>query len=113
MKLFIEKNKKNSSKKNQLPLIFEGDDCIIQASELLHKWVNSEGDFFFVLGEIIGIRNNDYKLNKLIDWSLLEDQKNTSKIDGRYIVISKRNDNTISIWTDYFGRVDIYWTNKC
>ena len=112
MKLFIEKNKKNSSKKNQLPLIFEGDDCIIQASELLHKWVNSEGDFFFVLGEIIGIRNNDYKLNKLIDWSLLEDQNNTSKIDGRYIVITKRNDNTISIWTDYFGRVDIYWTNK-
>ena len=112
MNLIIQKNTNHNIEQSQLPIIFSEKGCIIKASEFLNKWTNNKGDSFFVLGEIVGIRQNDFKLKKFKQWEILEDHKNTSIIEGRYIVIEKANNNTISIWTDYFGRVDIYWSQS-
>ena len=64
-----------------------------------------------MLGEIIGIRGSSFKINNFFDWEFLENMK-TQKIEGRYIVIKQSIKDDISIWTDFFGRVDIYWTKN-
>ena len=85
-------------------------NLIIQANKILHNWENEGGDKFYVLGEIIGIRGSSFKINNFFDWEFLEKHENSKKIEGRYIVIKQSIKDDISIWTDFFGRVDIYWT---
>lgn len=111
MKLKIIKSSNSFKYNKELPILEDQDNLLIQATELLHKWKNDDGDKFFVLGEIIGVRNSDLKLSNEIDWSVVEKQENTKIIEGRYIVIKKSKKDKISIWTDFFGRVDIYWAS--
>ena len=73
----------------------------------MHNWENEVGDKFYVLGEIIGIRGSSFKINNFFDWEFLEKHENSKKIEGRYIVIKQSIKDDISIWTDFFGRVDI------
>ena len=111
MKLKIIKSSKSFKYNKELSILEDQNNLLIQATELLHNWKNDDGDKFFVLGEIIGIRKSDFKLSNDIDWSLVEKQENTKIIEGRYIVIKKSKKDKISIWTDFFGRVDIYWAS--
>ena len=61
MNLIIQKNTNHNIEQSQLPIIFSEKGCIIKASEFLNKWTNNKGDSFFVLGDIVGIRQNDFK----------------------------------------------------
>ena len=109
MKLKIIKNSKSNAQNIEIPTIYEHEDLCIQATETLNKWKNDQGDKFFVFGEIIGVRYTDFKINSNFNWSIVEKQENTKNIEGRYIVIKISKEDEISIWTDFFGRVDIYW----
>ena len=110
MELKIIKSKELIEPNKELKIIEKKKNLIIQANKILHNWENEVGDKFYVLGEIIGIRGSSFKINNFFDWEFLEKHENSKKIEGRYIVIKQSIKDDISIWTDFFGRVDIYWT---
>lgn len=109
MELKIIKSKELIEPNKELKIIEKKKNLTIQANKILHNWENETGDKFYVLGEIIGIRDSSFKINNIFDWEFLEKHENSKKIEGRYIVIKQSIKDEISIWTDFFGRVDIYW----
>ena len=99
MKLKIVKSLEETKHVKELPIIEEQEDLIVQGTELVNEWTNEEGDKFFVLGEIIGIRyESNYKLGNQIDWNLFEKQENSEKIEGSILSNSIRK---IEMTTNY------------
>jgi asparagine synthetase B (glutamine-hydrolysing) len=92
-----------------LPVLFNSKPIIIQGTNLLHHWHNETNDTFIVLGEIIGIRENGFKIVELTDYSILENTNAVSEVEGRFIVLKISSKKELSIWADHFGRVDLYW----
>ncbi|MFL2597116.1 MAG: asparagine synthase-related protein, partial [Flavobacteriaceae bacterium] len=104
------KNKnKNESFINDHPIIFQNNHVLIQADCLKIKWKNKDDESFFLIGDILGHRK-DFKINSKFDnYALLEDSINISEFEGRFTIVKISQDKDVSIWTDTFGRMNVYW----
>ena len=101
---------KNLKSDNKFEKIYENSSFLIEGDNLLKNWNNKIGDIFFLLGDIIGYRkNSENVLSKIIDFSVLEEQKNINQVEGRFIMIKIEKNGNLSLWTDNYGRLDIYW----
>ena len=97
---------------SKLPFLYKNKNTLIEGTDLTKQWKNNLGDDFLILGEIIGKRLNGFKLTKIEDYSFLEEKANVSLVEGRFIIIKISNKNKISVWSDQFGRADIYWVDN-
>jgi hypothetical protein len=96
-----------------LPLIFGASDLNIWGTGLLHAWKGTLGDYTFLFGDVIGTRNQDGTISSITDKKeiehYLEDRKRPVELEGRFVVVVAKVSGHCEIWTDQFGRVDIYW----
>lgn len=94
------------------PLLIK-DDLVIGGEDLFHSWKTSDGDSYFLLGKIIGIRKPDGILSSpnqiKLNTECLETPDRIPEVEGRYVVVRVSRDGICDVWTDQFGRVDIYW----
>lgn len=84
----------------------------IYFSDLFYSWKNSENHQFLVIGKVYGYRDKNklLKLTSLKDeLKLLENPKNISKYEGRFILLKIESNQNISIWSDNYGSVDLYY----
>jgi asparagine synthetase B (glutamine-hydrolysing) len=89
------------------------ENISIQGSGLQHQWKNNAGDNFFLFGKVVGERQVGgmilpQSLNKL-STDRLETPSNISEIEGRFIIVKFSSNSNCEVWTDQFGRIDIYW----
>ena len=80
--------------------IFRNRSFLIEGDNLLKKWNNKNGDYFFLLGDIIGFREKNNCLSKITDFSVLEEQKNVNKVEGRFIIVQLCKNGDLNLWTD-------------
>jgi len=96
-----------------LPTLFLQDGISIQGSGLYHQWKNSTGEIFFILGDVIGVRQSDGILARPSLLKLETDRWETpahiSEIEGRFVIIKVGLNASCEVWTDQFGRIDVYW----
>jgi hypothetical protein len=89
------------------------DGLAVDGTGLFHHWKNSKGDTLFLLGTVIGVRQADGTLAPpfLIksEPERLEDPKRIPEVEGRFVLVKISPDSACEVWTDQFGRMDIYW----
>jgi len=111
-----------SRKSKNVPLQFENGNVqnILQTERLIvegvgvtHAWDGENGARFFLLGDVIGIRRADGSLSDAamlkLETACFESPNRICEVEGRFIVVKSASDGSCEIWTDRFGRVDIYW----
>ena len=90
-------------------LIYNERNISIETNSLIKKWVNNDGETFFIIGKI-HFKREDKDISKtIIDYTLIEKPENTKYFEGRYIVLKVYKNNEIKIWNDHFSRLDLYW----
>jgi hypothetical protein len=101
------------SNSNSLNFKIESGSFFIETSTPLHSW-HVNGDLFLIIGSVVGKRNSDKTIQKYIgNNALLEKLAKSNCIDefeGRFVVISIKKNKNIEIWTDNYGRIDVYYT---
>lgn len=84
-------------------------DC----GDLTLSWSKDNGDRFFLLGNVVGIRGVDGALSSPSLLSLqteyLENPSRIPEVEGRFVVCKVAANGACEVWTDQFGRVDVYW----
>ena len=99
----------SQSYKPELPIIYSKNNLIFETNSLINRWTSSDGSLFFLIGEIIGFRNNNGFNNKNIDFQKLESKEEIKNFEGRFLVINISEKNEINLYNDHFGRLDVYW----
>jgi hypothetical protein len=73
----------------------------------------SQGNRFIAFGNVIGVRNSagavDSSTSSESLRSALENPSKLRDVEGRFIILQFSVDGRIDIWTDQFGRVDVYY----
>ena len=73
----------------------------------------SQGNRFIAFGNVIGVRNSagavDSSTSSESLRSALENPSKVSGVEGRFVILQFSVDGRIDIWTDQFGRVDVYY----
>jgi len=73
----------------------------------------SKGKRFIAFGNVIGVRNPvgavDSSTSSESLRSALENPSKVSGVEGRFVILQFSVDGRIDIWTDQFGRVDVYY----
>ncbi|MBU3598263.1 asparagine synthase-related protein [Polynucleobacter bastaniensis] len=91
---------------------FISDNLKIEGNNLFHSWTNTTGNKFYLFGYLVGIRQADGSLSPptliKIDPGLLENPDLIPNIEGRFVLLKVHNETGIEIWTDQYGRIDIY-----
>ena len=94
---------------SKLPTIYQGGKIKIYSSNILKSWTNNKNEKFFLLGDLVGYRKKGKIISDFENFQLLENQNDLYQVEGRFVVIKLFEDSNISIWSDQFGRIDIYW----
>lgn len=80
---------------------------------LFHSWRNVLSDSYYIFGDIIGIRQNDGTLScssqLKLETERLGNSNRIPEIEGRFVLVKIGANSECEVWTDQFGRVDIYW----
>ncbi|MBL69333.1 MAG: hypothetical protein CMO74_12950 [Verrucomicrobiales bacterium] len=97
----------------------ESIDSLYTSREILLEgnasccWKLDSGDVYYLFGEVFGIRDsNTNELSRRsinISQEYLQDPRKVSDLEGRFVVVKITEDDKCSIWTDQFGRIDVYW----
>lgn len=70
-------------------------------------------DRFIVFGAIVGLRSSDGNINTQASakdlMATLQDPFKLNLVEGRFVVIRFSVDGLVEVWSDQFGRVDIYF----
>jgi hypothetical protein len=86
---------------------------VVEGSVPYHQWVNATEDAYFLIGDIVGVRQTDGKLappsQLKVEQECLENISRIPEIEGRFVLVRVGKNGVCDIWTDQFGRVDIYW----
>jgi len=81
--------------------------------EANHSWKGSNGANYYCFGELIGIRDQDsHELSQQTfsaAQEFLKDPQKVSQVEGRFVIVKITADSDCHIWTDQFGRIDVYW----
>ena len=89
------------------------DGLVVEGVGLLHHWQNDGGEKYFLLGNVVGLRQADGMLSppSLVKFETerLEDPQRIPELEGRFVLVKVGAKGVCEVWTDQFGRVDIYW----
>lgn len=101
---------------------FESSDLItlahqhgmhVEGAGLLHHWQNGMGDEYFLFGDVVGVRRDDgmlYPPSLLkLETERLEDPNRIPSVEGRFVLLRVSQIGICEVWTDQFGRIDVYW----
>jgi hypothetical protein len=103
----------HNSPADGLKVLYTQSNLLIEASDCLYKWENGLGEQFFILGHVIGIRNAVASLSPgsmiVAEKKVLENPEKVGNIEGRFVIVKVLSNGECEVWTDQFGRVDIYW----
>jgi asparagine synthetase B (glutamine-hydrolysing) len=93
--------------------LIQKDKCLIEGSKPLHQWKNISGDSFIVIGTLVGIRQADGSLSSAslisLNSDLFEQPGKLEQLEGRFVVIKLSADGACEVWTDQFGKIDVYY----
>ncbi len=101
--------------KSGLPLtqLYQVDGLTIQGAGVHHSWQSQDGCSYILLGEVVGLRRADGSLSDASLLKLETDKIETSQgllnIEGRFLLVKLLRDGSCELWTDRFGRIDVYW----
>jgi len=94
-------------------IIFQNSDILIKSDKVLYRWEGEGGKLCFIIGIIDAIRLADGTLKSQFNVGdiseLLYRIENLNRLEGRFIYLQIDKDSFCQIWTDKFGRVDLYW----
>jgi len=107
----ISNNLKLKNKSN-FKTIFKNETFLIEGDNLFDQWKNKIGDKVFVFGNFVGQRTTNNSISKIKNISILEYHENVDQFEGRFIVVKIDKKGELNIWTDFFGRVDVYWIKE-
>jgi hypothetical protein len=92
---------------------FRAESLVVTGSGLRHRWTGTSGDSYFLFGDIVGFRQADGTLGPSallkVEPERLEDIRRIPEVEGRFVLLRVAKEGGCEIWTDQFGRVDIYW----
>ena len=108
-KFRITTEKKYQNTSEELTVLFQQDNISVEGSENNFQWKNKQGDQFVLIGEVLGQRKGKKIDTQNIDYSLLEKPDQNDQFEGRYLMIKIEKNIKLTLWTDYYGRVDVYW----
>ena len=114
MKFLLTNNKSNNlgTELSEVDIISTHSSFKLLSDKPLLDW-KSKDDRFIVLGNIIGLRNSSGAVDSSISSEslrpALEDPSEVNGVEGRFIILKFSADGSIDIWTDQFGRVDVYY----
>jgi hypothetical protein len=96
-----------------LATLIRAEGLVVEGSGLFHQWTNASGNSYYLLGNVVGIRQADGTLSQpsllKLEPERLENASRISEVEGRFVLLKAAKDGSCEIWTDQFGRVDIYW----
>jgi hypothetical protein len=98
---------------SNLKCLYSKNNLLVEGSDCIQNWENAFGEHFFILGKVIGIRNADASLSPgsliMAEKKLLENPEKVANIEGRFVIVKVLSIGECEVWTDQYGRVDIYW----
>lgn len=80
-------------------------------SDPYYSWSNAENDQFYILGNIIGIREGRKIQNVSQDKSKIEILENFQlipQVEGRFVIVKISESGLTEIWSDNFGTLEVY-----
>ena len=114
MKFLLSNTKSGSFAEGLLPtaLISNFHSFTLRGDQPLLNW-EASGNRFVVFGNVIGLRGFDGAVDtspSLVNLkSTLEDPSKLGSIEGRFVVFKFERDGQVNVWTDQFGRIDVYY----
>jgi len=93
--------------------ILQTDRLIVQGAGVTHAWHGQDGAHYFLFGDVVGIRRADGSLTDAamlkLETACFENPDRICEVEGRFVIVKSTTDGSCEVWTDRFGRVDIYW----
>ena len=114
MKFLLTNTKSNNlgAELSKIEIISTHSSLKLLSDKPLLDW-KSNDDRFIVLGNVIGLRNSIGTIDNSISIESmklsLENPSKVNAVEGRFIILKFSIDGRIDIWTDQFGRVDVYY----
>ena len=114
MKFLLTNAKSNNFGKalSEIDALSSNSSLKLLSDKPLLDW-KSKGYRFIAFGNVIGLRNSagvvDNSTSSESLRSALEDPSEVSCVEGRFIIFKFSEDGRIDIWTDQFGRIDVYY----
>ena len=111
-KFRIRTSKENLDTSVEIGILFQQDNITVEGSKNNVQWKNKQGDQFILIGDVVGQRKGKTIDTINIDYSLLEEPDQNDQFEGRYLMIKIKSDLSITLWSDYFSRSDVYWSKN-
>ena len=96
-----------------LIILAQQDGLLIEGAGLLHSWQNATGEKYFLLGSVVGIRQTDGILSPpamlKVETERLENPNRIPEVEGRFVLVKINQTDGCEVWTDQYGRIDLYW----
>lgn len=96
-----------------LSTFIRSDKLVVEGSGLARRWEGAGGDSYLLFGDVVGLRQADGTLAPpsflKAEPERLENASRIPEVEGRFVLLKVARDGSCEIWTDQFGRVDIYW----
>ncbi len=106
----------DSMASSSLDLLMQRKSIRVEGSGLFHHWTNREGDEVFILGDVIGVRETSGALSppslSKTETQCLENPDRIPDVEGRFVLVRVGPTGDCDVWTDQFGRIDIYWQEE-
>lgn len=97
------------------PLI-EQKGLLVEGTGSFFHWMNSEQVNLFLIGYVAGIRQADGKLTSPtmapLERERFEDPLRIPDVEGRFVLVKISPSGVCEVWTDAFGRMDVYWQTE-
>ena len=96
-----------------LKSLVTSERLVVQGDGVTYRWSSQSGTQYFLFGDVFGIRRADGTLADAAqvsaDPSCFEDPNRLWEVEGRFVVVAITVNGGCELWTDRFGRADIYW----
>ena len=96
-----------------LTTLIRQEGILVEGTGLFHQWKSGAGDTYFLLGDIIGVRQADGMLSPpslvKVETERLENPNRIPEVEGRFVLVKVSQNGICEVWTDQFGRIDVYW----
>lgn len=104
---------KSFPKMGGLKNLITQEALFIEADKVLHHWISDDKDHYYIIGDVDGSRQSGGKLmsssSVKIETDRLSDPMRVSDFEGRFVVLKISPNGVCQLWTDQFGRIDLYW----
>lgn len=98
---------------SSLKTLFQDETIAVQGTGVLHSWQGQDGSNYFLLGEVVGLRGPDGLLSRpallKLETEQFENPQRLLDVEGRFVVVKILPNHSCELWTDRFGRFDVYW----